>query len=104
MPPPLPGARCALTAPFQPCPPPRGGVGGLLSVALSLGSHPPGVTRHPCFRGARTFLERPLRGARALSRVLLAGRIALLRLEIIPLRRLLPGDFSSEPGSEGGQP
>jgi len=70
MPPPLPGARCALTAPFQPCPPPRGGVGGLLSVALSLGSHPPGVTRHPRFRGARTFLERPLRGARAEKQLL----------------------------------
>ena len=30
--------------------------GGLLSVALSLGSPPPGVTRHRVFRGARTFL------------------------------------------------
>src|SRR5215472_15093600 len=45
---PLPGARCALTAPFHPCRPRRskiGGSGGLLSVALSLGSPPPGVTR-----------------------------------------------------------
>src|SRR3546814_11616617 len=32
------------------------GIGGLLSVALSLGSPPPGVTRHRRFRGARTFL------------------------------------------------
>jgi hypothetical protein len=32
--------------------------GGLFSVALSLGSPPPGVTRHPCLRGARTFLSR----------------------------------------------
>jgi len=40
----LPGTRCALTAPFHPYP---GQVrGGLLSVALSLGSPPPGVTRH----------------------------------------------------------
>ena len=54
----LPRSRGALTAPFHPCPPPRRGVGGLFSVALSLGSHPPGVTRHSCFRGARTFLER----------------------------------------------
>ena len=48
MPPPLPGARCALTAPFHPCPrrPESRGVGGLLSVALSLGLPPPGVTRH----------------------------------------------------------
>ena len=46
---PLPGARCALTAPFHPCRMRRseiGGSGGLLSVALSLGSPPPGVTRH----------------------------------------------------------
>ncbi len=44
VPPPLPEARCALTAPFHPC---RGTCrGGLFSVALSLGSPPPGVTRH----------------------------------------------------------
>src|SRR3546814_8092102 len=39
LPPPLPEARCALTAPFHPCPPkPDRGpaqAGGLLSVALS---------------------------------------------------------------------
>src|SRR3546814_13255916 len=50
LPPPLPEARCALTAPFHPCPPnPDPGpaqAGGLLSVALSLGSPPPGVTRN----------------------------------------------------------
>ena len=46
MPPPLPGARCALTAPFHPCSPAlRRRTSGLLSVALSLGSPPPGVTR-----------------------------------------------------------
>src|ERR1700743_1136706 len=41
----LPGTRCALTAPFQPC---RGfrPVGGVISVALSLGSPPPAVNRH----------------------------------------------------------
>ena len=44
LPPLSPGARCALTAPFHPCRP--RGAGGLLSVALSLGSRPPGVTRH----------------------------------------------------------
>src|ERR1700679_331735 len=44
-PPLLPEARCALTAPFQPC---RGfrPVGGVISVALSLGSPPPAVNRH----------------------------------------------------------
>jgi hypothetical protein len=45
---PLPATRCALTAPFHPCRPPGipGMGGGVLSVALSLGSPPPGVTRH----------------------------------------------------------
>ena len=40
------GARCALTAPFHPCRRARKRAGGLFSVALSLGSPPPGVTRH----------------------------------------------------------
>ena len=47
LPPLLPGARCALAAPFRPCP--RGTnpcTGGLFSVALSLGSPPPAVSRH----------------------------------------------------------
>ena len=47
MPPTLPSARCALTAPFHPY---RGSYatrrGGLFSVALSLGSRPPDVIRH----------------------------------------------------------
>lgn len=45
VPPLLPGARCALTAPFHPYRGPRT-AGGLLSVALSLGSPPPAVSRH----------------------------------------------------------
>ena len=45
LPPPSPMARCALTAPFHPCRRAKR-AGGLLSVALSLGSPPPGVTRH----------------------------------------------------------
>jgi hypothetical protein len=55
LPPPLPEARCALTAPFHPCPqaptrlPGRMRVGGLFSVALSLGSPPPAVSRHRSF-------------------------------------------------------
>jgi len=44
---PLLVARCALTAPFHPYHRTRRSGGGLLSVALSLGSRPPGVTRHP---------------------------------------------------------
>jgi hypothetical protein len=47
LPPALPPARCALTAPFHPY---RGNYathrGGLFSVALSLGSRPPDVIRH----------------------------------------------------------
>ncbi|CUW38590.1 protein of unknown function [Magnetospirillum sp. XM-1] len=45
---PLPVARCALTAPFHPylLPDRSPGTGGLLSVALSLGSPPPDVIRH----------------------------------------------------------
>src|SRR3984893_3349207 len=48
VPPSFPPARCALTAPFHPCRllPFPGGAGGLFSVALSLGSHPPDVIRH----------------------------------------------------------
>src|ERR1700753_4242328 len=46
----LPSPRCALTAPFHPYRAPfacaRGTLGGLLSVALSVGSRPPGVTWH----------------------------------------------------------
>ena len=43
----LPAARCALTAPFHPYPASRGGI---FSVALSVGSRPPGVTWHPARR------------------------------------------------------
>jgi len=47
LPPPLPAARCALTAPFHPCRPPLAGkVWRYVSVALSLGSPPPDVIRH----------------------------------------------------------
>src|ERR1700759_2110022 len=44
-PPLLPRTRCALTAPFQPCRTFRV-LGGVISVALSLGSPPPAVNRH----------------------------------------------------------
>jgi len=45
----LPRPRCAITAPFHPYRPVTG-LGGLLSVALSVGSRPPGVTWHPVCR------------------------------------------------------
>jgi hypothetical protein len=46
LPPLLPGARCALTAPFHPCLRGRSHAGGLFSVALSLRSPSPAVSRH----------------------------------------------------------
>ena len=55
----LPDARCALTAPFQlfSYDLRANHLSSFLSVALSLNSHWPGVTRHPVRAGARTFLE-----------------------------------------------
>src|SRR5262245_43484243 len=59
---PLPGARCALTAPFHPC---RAG-GSRERPAWRFafcgtfpGVAPAGRYPAPCFRGARTFLPRP---------------------------------------------
>jgi len=49
----LPVTRCALTAPFHPYRCPRtchGHLGGILSVALSVGSRRPGVTWHLALR------------------------------------------------------
>src|SRR5512132_3362790 len=46
VPSPSPATRCALTAPFHPCRRAAAPAGGLLSVAMSLESPPPGVTRH----------------------------------------------------------
>jgi hypothetical protein len=46
-----PDARCALTAPFHPCLSPRA-IGGLLSVALSVASRRPAVSRHPALRSS----------------------------------------------------
>ena len=43
----LPVTRCALTAPFHPY---RHQAGGLFSVALSMGSRPPGITWRPVRR------------------------------------------------------
>ena len=46
----LPPARCALTAPFHPYLIAQRTRGGIFSVALSVGSRPPGVTWHPARR------------------------------------------------------
>jgi hypothetical protein len=82
----LPGARWALTPPFHPYParisarPPvnrqtelKYRRGGLLSVALSLGSPPPGVTRH-----------------RISAEPGLSSRAAFRRLRVRPSNRLAP--------------
>ena len=53
----LPATRCALTAPFHPCQHRFRHFGGLLSVALSVGSRPPGVTWH--LRPAEPGLSSP---------------------------------------------
>ncbi len=74
MPPLLPDARCALTAPFH-CRVAEAlgrSLRDLLSVALSLGSPPPGVTRH------RSSLE-PGLSSRAPFRKRTGGRPALWR-------------------------
>jgi len=62
LPPLLPGARCALTAPFHPCLSRFPWTGGLFSVALSLGSPPPAVSRH------RISVEPGLSSMHALAR------------------------------------
>jgi len=57
----LPPPRCALTAPFHPCPPAGpgrpGGPGGRSALCGTFpGVAPAGRYPAPCFRGARTFL------------------------------------------------
>ena len=65
LPPPLPGARCALAAPFHPCarplePGPRYSFCGTFPGVAPAGRYPA-----PCFHGARTFLPRALSGLAA---------------------------------------
>ena len=56
VPPPLPGVRCALTAPFHPCLPPEGGRRSVFCGTFP-GVAPAGRYPAPCSRGARTFLH-----------------------------------------------
>ena len=90
LPPLLPGARCALAAPFRPCP--RAALaatctGGLFSVALSLGSPPPAVSRH------RIPVEPGLSSARSPGepgdKQQPSGRLAINQLRVIaePVKR-----------------
>jgi len=62
LPPPLPAARCALTAPFHPCRPccPKGRRGSAVCFCGTFPRvAPAGRYPAPCLRGARTFLTRP---------------------------------------------
>src|SRR5260221_9267151 len=67
MPPPLPTARCALTAPFHPCRPPKR-ARRFAFCGTFPGVTPAGRYPAPCFRGARTFLPPPVAERRAAIR------------------------------------
>ena len=68
VPPPSPGARCALAAPFHPYPRGRLGPRGRFAFCGTFpGVAPAGRYPAPCFRGARTFLPRT-QGPRAAAR------------------------------------
>jgi len=95
LPPRLRGARCALTAPFHPyLAPPRGGAGGIFSVALSVDSRPPGVTWHPALRSPDFPPRRSSPGAVAARR--LSGRLPRFQFVHAGARlqaEMLPGAF-----------
>lgn len=64
MPPTLPPARCALTAPFHPYLPLPGSFGGRFAFCCTVpGVAPAGNYPAPCFHGARTFLPALIRNA-----------------------------------------
>jgi len=67
VPPPLPAARCALTAPFHPCRP-RQRARRFAFCGTVPGVAPAGRYPAPCFRGARTFLPPPVARRRAAIR------------------------------------
>ena len=71
LPPPLPAARCALTAPFHPCrPPPRKAASSAVCFCGTFpGVAPAGRYPAPYLRGARTFLSPRNRGKRPSDRL-----------------------------------
>jgi len=78
----LPPARCAFTAPFHPCRPlgEPSGLGGMFSVALSLGSPPPGVTRHrTSVKPGLSSLRRQRAAVRPSGALDLVGKAALVK-------------------------
>jgi hypothetical protein len=60
-----PAARCALTAPFHPCP---GRPGRFAFCGTFPGVTPGGISPPPCFDGARTFLQRTVTRPPAVTR------------------------------------
>src|SRR5580658_3338492 len=83
LPPPLPAARCALTAPFHPCRPPEGCRGRARRYTFCgtfPGVAPAGRYPAPYLRGARTFLSPHGGGERPSDR---------LATQIWPVRRPL---------------
>ena len=79
---------CALTAPFHPYPCDRGRAGGLLSVALSVRSPPPGSRQHPALWSPdfpRAVDDRPRPPGRLLHGEDTRGR----RLPVTVMRRRL---------------
>jgi hypothetical protein len=77
LPPPLPAARCALTAPFHPCRPPDIPDGRRCTFCGTFpGVAPAGRYPAPYLRGARTFLPPPKGEERP------SGRLALEHLGV----------------------
>ena len=77
LPPPLPAARCALTAPFHPCRPlSRRTMGSAVCFCGTFpGVAPAGRYPAPCLRGARTFLPPPSEPDKERPSDRLAGKI-----------------------------
>src|SRR5262249_2672112 len=94
----LPAPGCASTAPFPPCLETRG---GLLSVALSLGSPPPEVIRHRASKepGLSSLPADTLAAGRAAVRPADGGNKGLMtstvKSEATPHLRLLCGQILS---------
>src|SRR5581483_9574605 len=106
VPPTLPPARCALTAPFHPCCAPsqsRMGSSGLFSVALSLGSRPPDVIRHrrSMEPGLSSPVKKPERPSVRLTTEGWGRRVAPSRGEAF--ERLGAGRHVARPAAAGEQ-
>ncbi len=84
LPPTLPPARCALTAPFHPYRSTAVDLGGIFSVALSVGSRLPGVTWHPALRSPDFPPLAPRSGRAATVRPTPGSSIAWISWRLTP--------------------